>query len=174
MTSITDKPQGFFERLFGAKSFIDGGLIDGPGPYGEEEDEVRVQLSPGKEYYLPHSADDRLRLELKERRDDLCRDELELVSEINTRLKKIQAVRKAIRAIDSAGGVLVAEEKPYTPIQTVVQNRNAETGKTAKQTLQHTAIVNGKPVVEDIEVDIDISDEDLADAIRRNDVAKAC
>ena len=91
---------------------------------------------------------------------------MSLVEEINARLVMLQATRKAIRAIDAAGSVIVADEKPYTPVQSAVQNRMPASENTRK--LEHTAIVDGKAVTEEIEID----EADLEREI--GDYAKAC
>ena len=118
------------------------------------------------ERYRRQPRDLRLKGELHRQRNSLAEEEINLVNEINDRLVKLQATRKAIRAIDAAGKVIVEDEKPYTPVQSAVQNKMPASENTRK--LEHTAIVDGKAVTEEIEID----EADLAREI--GDYAKAC
>ena len=160
MTSILPK------FLRGAPTFPEGGFV-GEGLKLDEKEIPFVASQGETEVYRRQPRDARLRLELRDRLKELHAEEVSLVEEINARLVMLQATRKAIRAIDAAGSVIVADEKPYTPVQSAVQNRvPAPSGNTRK--LEHTAIVDGKPVTEEIEID----EADLAREI--GDYAKAC
>ena len=160
MTSILPK------FLRGAPTFPEGGFV-GEGLKLDEKEIPFVASQGETEVYRRQPRDARLRLELRDRLKELHAEEVSLVEEINARLVMLQATRKAIRTIDAAGSVIVADEKPYTPVQSAVQNRvPAPSGNTRK--LEHTAIVDGKPVTEEIEID----EADLAREI--GDYAKAC
>ena len=166
MTSILPK------FLRGVRTFPEGGFVgENDTPEGIPapilDDRGHLLHAGQGELYRQQPRDMRLRLELNERLADLHAEEINLVEEINARLVKLQATRKAIRAIDAAGAVIVTEETPYKPVQSAVQNRvPAPSGNTRK--LEHTAIVDGKPVTEEIEID----EADLAREI--GDYAKAC
>ena len=165
MTSILPK------FLRGVRTFPEGGFVgENDTPEGIPapilDDRGHLLHAGQGELYRQQPRDMRLRLELKERLADLHAEEVSLVEEINARLVMLQATRKAIRAIDAAGSVIVADEKPYTPVQSAVQNRMPASENTRK--LEHTAIVDGKAVTEEIEID-------EAELVREiGDYAKAC
>lgn len=158
MTSILPK------FLRGAPTFPEGGFV-GEGLKLDEKEIPFVASQGETEVYRRQPRDARLRLELRDRLKELHAEEVSLVEEINARLVMLQATRKAIRAIDAAGSVIVADEKPYTPVQSAVQNRMPASENTRK--LEHTAIVDGK-TIEEIEID----EADLERIL--NDYAKAC
>lgn len=151
MTSILPK------FLRGAPTFPEGGFV-GEGLKLDEKEIPFVASQGETEVYRRQPRDARLRLELRDRLKELHAEEVSLVM--------LQATRKAIRAIDAAGSVIVADEKPYTPVQSAVQNRMPASENTRK--LEHTAIVDGKAVTEEIEID----EADLEREI--GDYAKAC
>ena len=151
MTSILPK------FLRGAPTFPEGGFV-GEGLKLDENESSFVASQGETEVYRRQPRDARLRLELRDRLKELHAEEVSLVM--------LQATRKAIRAIDAAGSVIVADEKPYTPVQSAVQNRMPASENTRK--LEHTAIVDGKAVTEEIEID----EADLEREI--GDYAKAC
>lgn len=168
MTSILPK------FLRGATTFPEGGFVGvnetpegSPIPMMDDRGHIfHAGEKDDREQYRRQPRDVRLRLELRDRLKELHAEEISLVEEINARLVMLQATRKAIRAIDAAGSVIVADEKPYTPVQSAVQNRMPASENTRK--LEHTAIVDGKAVTEEIEID----EADLAREI--GDYAKAC
>ena len=159
MTSILPK------FLRGAPTFPEGGFV-GEGLKLDEKEIPFVASQGETEVYRRQPRDARLRLELRDRLKELHAEEVSLVEEINARLVMLQATRKAIRAIDAAGSVIVADEKPYTPVQSAVQNRMPVSENTRK--LEHAAIVDGKAVTEEIEIDEAELDREIGD------YAKAC
>ena len=159
MTSI------FPKLLRGARTFPEGGFV-GEGLKLDENESSFVASQGETEVYRRQPRDARLRLELRDRLKELHAEEVSLVEEINAHLVMLQATRKAIRAIDAAGSVIVADEKPYTPVQSAVQNRMPASENTRK--LEHTAIVDGKAVTEEIEIDEAELDREIGD------YAKAC
>lgn len=130
----------FFANAFAwrtATGFSKGGLVGSDpmpfqsenGPhlvFGSAENKARVrevlsaiateQNDRSDSEYRQHPRDLRLKRDLFEQRKSLVEEEMELVAEINDRLVKLQSTRKAVRAIDAAGQIIVTEEKAYPPM----------------------------------------------------------
>ena len=170
--------------LRGARTFPQGGIID-EFELGRKDREERGLLPVADEHghlfhagrgeaddaerYQRQPRDKRLKGELHRQRNTLAEEEINLVAEINERLVKLQATRKAIRAIDAAGKVIVEEEKAYTPVSSVIQNRPVAPA-TEKKVLEH---VDSSGKTEEFEFVID-EEAFMADVRDPKDYAKAC
>lgn len=177
--------------LRGARTFPEGGFVDefelgrqererrfpfnntpegSPVPIADEHGHI-LHAGRDEERYMRQPRDKRLKGELHRQRNTLAEEEINLVAEINDRLVKLQATRKAIRAIDAAGKVIVEEEKAYTPVQSVIQNKPAPSAP-EKRVLEHVD-TSGK--VEEIEIDEAALNAELEAGLEDDKAyAKAC
>ena len=166
--------------LRGARTFPEGGFVgvndtpEGiPVPIMDDRGHLlhAGQDDRDTERYRRQPRDLRLKGELHRQRNTLAEEEINLVAEINERLTKLQATRKAIRAIDAAGKVIVEEEKAYTPVQSVIQNKPAPSAP-EKRVLEHVD-TSGK--VEEIEIDEAALNAELDAGLEEDKAyAKAC
>lgn len=182
---MSNEKPSFIKRLLGAPSLAEGGFVGKnphdngvPVPMMDDTGHIfHAPVPPESKMFEPMKRDLRLTLDLRDRRTDLVAEEKCLVDEINARIEKIQAVRKAVRAIDAAGGVLFADEKPYTPIRTTFTKTAFSApkpeGDAEKRTLEHTRMEGGKIVVEEVELDEEQLNNDMQ-AAAYEDARKAC